>query len=98
LIIAKAKKGAKEDKPEKKTRKKKDANAPKKPMSSFFWYQATRRNILKQEQSHLAHKDLIQVSTKMKYLFYLYSLIHFIFIYQIPKILLFNSAQLIGQA
>jgi len=24
--------------PEKKTRKKRDADAPKKPMSAFFWY------------------------------------------------------------
>jgi hypothetical protein len=30
--------GKAEDKPEKKTRKKKDADAPKKPMSAFFWY------------------------------------------------------------
>jgi len=29
---------AKNDKPEKKTRKKRDVNAPKKPMSAFFWY------------------------------------------------------------
>jgi hypothetical protein len=28
----------KAEKPEKKTRKKKDVDAPKKPMSAFFWY------------------------------------------------------------
>jgi hypothetical protein len=39
----------KNDKPEKKTRKKRDANAPKKPMSAFFWYQQTRRGTLKAE-------------------------------------------------
>jgi len=38
--IAKAvKKPEKGAKGEKKTRKKKDADAPKKPMSAFFWYQ-----------------------------------------------------------
>jgi hypothetical protein len=37
--IAKSVKSKGGDKPEKKTRKKKDADAPKKPMSAFFWYQ-----------------------------------------------------------
>lgn len=36
--IASNKANAKAEKPEKKTRKKKDVDAPKKPMSSFFWY------------------------------------------------------------
>jgi len=27
------------EKPEKKTRKKRDQDAPKRPMSAFFWYQ-----------------------------------------------------------
>ena len=36
--IAKASKEKPADQPEKKTRKKKDADAPKKPMSAFFWY------------------------------------------------------------
>jgi hypothetical protein len=29
---------AKSEKPEKKTRKKKDKDAPKKPVCAFFWY------------------------------------------------------------
>jgi hypothetical protein len=38
-----------EEKPEKKTRKKRDVDAPKKPMSAFFWYQKSRRSVLKEE-------------------------------------------------
>ena len=49
-------------KSEKKTRKKKDANAPKKPMSAFFWYQGSRREALKKEQPNLGHKEVIVVS------------------------------------
>lgn len=39
LNTAKGKSAGKDDKPEKKTRKKRDVDAPKKPMSAFFWYQ-----------------------------------------------------------
>jgi hypothetical protein len=39
LNTVKAKSSGKDDKPEKKTRKKRDVDAPKKPMSAFFWYQ-----------------------------------------------------------
>ena len=39
LNAAKGKSAGKDDKPEKKTRKKRDVDAPKKPMSAFFWYQ-----------------------------------------------------------
>ena len=38
ICIAKSAKPKDTGKPEKKTRKKKDADAPKKPMSAFFWY------------------------------------------------------------
>ena len=38
-----------DEKPEKKTRKKRDVDAPKKPMSAFFWYQKSRRSVLKEE-------------------------------------------------
>jgi hypothetical protein len=58
VIIGKGK----DEKPDKKTRKKRDANAPKKPMSAFFWYQGTRRATLKAEQPEMAHKDMIKVS------------------------------------
>jgi len=39
LNTAKGKSAGKDEKPEKKTRKKRDVDAPKKPMSAFFWYQ-----------------------------------------------------------
>jgi len=47
--IGKSKSPAKPEKPGKKTRKKKNADAPKKPMGAFFHYQAERRSILKAE-------------------------------------------------
>ena len=50
------------EKPEKKTRQKRAADAPKKPMSAFFWYQQDRRTAIKQERPELAHKDVIVVS------------------------------------
>jgi hypothetical protein len=62
LNTAKAKSAGKDDKPEKKTRKKRDVDAPKKPMSAFFWYQQARRSILKAEKPELSHKDTIKVS------------------------------------
>jgi len=61
--VAKTSKDKASDKPEKKTRKKKDADAPKKPMSAFFWYQQDRRNALKQEKPNLVHKEVIVVSS-----------------------------------
>jgi hypothetical protein len=68
LNTAKAKSSGKEDKPEKKTRKKRDVDAPKKPMSAFFWYQQARRSILKAEHPEVSHKDTIKVS-KFYFLF-----------------------------
>jgi hypothetical protein len=62
LSVAKETKSKTDTKPEKKTRKKKDANAPKKPMSAFFWYQQSRRAPLKLEQPELGHKEVIVVS------------------------------------
>ena len=59
----KDKKPEKDEKPVKKTRKKKDADAPKKPMSAFFWYQQTRRSQLKEKHPNEGHKDLIKVSS-----------------------------------
>lgn len=59
---AKAKTPGKAEKPEKRTRKKKDADAPKKPMSAFFWYQGSRRENLKKEEPNLGHKEVIVVS------------------------------------
>lgn len=52
-----AKKLAKEKK-----KGKKQAGAPKKPMSAFFCYQGARRENLKQEAPNLDHKDIIKVS------------------------------------
>jgi len=49
------------DKPKK--RVKKDKEAPKKPMSPFFCYQAMRRQKLKQEQPDLNNPHIIKVST-----------------------------------
>jgi len=46
----------------KKQRNKKDKNAPKKPMSPFFCYQAVRRAPLKVEQPTLKNTDIIRVS------------------------------------
>lgn len=63
LFLAKSKTEKAPEKPEKKTRKKKDADAPKKPMSAFFWYQQSRRAILKTEKPELNHKEVIVVST-----------------------------------
>ena len=45
-----------------KKRVKKDKNAPKKPMSPFFCYQAVRRATLKAEQPTLNNTDIIKVS------------------------------------
>lgn len=61
--IGKAGKDKPSDAPEKKTRKKKDADAPKKPMSAFFWYQQDRRNAIKQDKPNLVWKEVIVVST-----------------------------------
>lgn len=48
--------------PVKKEKRKKDPNAPKKPMSAFFCFQMARRNGLKHEAPELNHKDIIKVS------------------------------------
>eukprot|EP00829_Urostomides_striatus_P003332 TRINITY_DN13743_c0_g1_i1.p1 TRINITY_DN13743_c0_g1~~TRINITY_DN13743_c0_g1_i1.p1 ORF type:complete len:150 (+),score=100.97 TRINITY_DN13743_c0_g1_i1:15-464(+) len=38
---------------------KKDKNAPKKPMTAYFWYMKTRREDLKKEKPDLNHKEII---------------------------------------
>ncbi len=45
----------------KKQKRKKDPNAPKKPMSAFFCFQMNRRAALKEEAPELNHKDIIKV-------------------------------------
>lgn len=45
----------------KKQKRKKDPNAPKKPMSAFFCFQMKRRAHLKLEAPELNHKDIIKV-------------------------------------
>jgi hypothetical protein len=50
----------KSDKPEKKTRKKKDKDAPKKPVCAFFWYQRDPKSQI--NDPNLSHKDKIKVS------------------------------------
>ena len=42
-------------------RAKKDKNAPKRPISAYFFYNQERRLTLKKEQPTLDHKDLIRV-------------------------------------
>ena len=46
-----------------KKRVKKDKDAPKKPMSPFFCYQAVRRATLKTEQPTLNNTETIKVSS-----------------------------------
>jgi hypothetical protein len=53
------------EKAEKKTRKKREPDAPKKPMSAFFWYQQARRADLKKEKPELGHKEVIVVSSQL---------------------------------
>jgi hypothetical protein len=50
--------------PVKKEKRKKDPNAPKKPMSAFFCFQMARRQGLKNEAPGLNHKDIIKVSSR----------------------------------
>lgn len=47
---------------ERKPRKQKDKDAPKKPISAFFCYQKLRRQALKNESSLLNNKELVAVS------------------------------------
>jgi hypothetical protein len=61
---AKQAKDTGDSQPEKKTRKKKDADAPKKPMGAFFWYQQARREAIKKEKPELGHKEVIKVSNQ----------------------------------
>lgn len=53
-----------EDKTKGKKRVKRDKDAPKKPMSPFFCYQAVRRGQLKLEQPTLNNTGIIKVSKK----------------------------------
>ena len=46
---------------DKKQKKEKDKNAPKKPISAFFCYQKFRREALKKENPKLNNKDLVSV-------------------------------------
>ena len=41
----------------------KDANAPKRAISAFFFYQMTRRAGLKKEQPELSHTEIVSVSS-----------------------------------
>jgi hypothetical protein len=47
----------------KKIKRKKQADAPKKPMSAFFCFQMARRPVLKEQAPELNHKDIIKVCT-----------------------------------
>lgn len=51
--------------PIKKEKRKKRADAPKKPMSAFFCFQMARRAGLKVEAPELNHKDIIKVSHRI---------------------------------
>jgi structure-specific recognition protein 1 len=53
--------------PDKKAKRKKDPNAPKKPMSAFFCFQMARRQALKGEAPDLNHKDIIKVSFSLDF-------------------------------
>jgi hypothetical protein len=55
--------------PGKKEKRKKDPNAPKKPMSAFFCFQMARRQGLKKEAPGLNHKDIIKVSEAARIFF-----------------------------
>jgi hypothetical protein len=46
---------------EKKHRKHKDKDAPKRPMSAFFCYQKARREALKKEQPKLSNTEIVSV-------------------------------------
>lgn len=59
---AKAAKAAEAEKAKVKKRVKRDKDAPKKPMSPFFCYQAVRRPQLKVEQPTLNNTEIIKVS------------------------------------
>jgi hypothetical protein len=48
---------------EKKHRKHKDKDAPKRPMSAFFCYQKARREALKKEQPKLSNTEIVSVYT-----------------------------------
>lgn len=52
---------AADEKADKKPRKKKDANAPKKPVCAFFWYQRDPANAIT-DPAIASHKDRIRVS------------------------------------
>jgi hypothetical protein len=65
VSAAKQAKDSGDSQPEKKTRKKKDADAPKKPMGAFFWYQQARREPIKKEKPELGHKEVIKVSNQI---------------------------------
>jgi hypothetical protein len=49
------------EKKEKKHRKHKDKDAPKRPMSAFFCYQKARREALKKEQPKLSNTEIVSV-------------------------------------
>ena len=51
-------------KKEKKTKAKKDKNAPKRAISAFFFYNKERRETLKKEQPNLSNKDIISTMSK----------------------------------
>ena len=47
-----------------KKRSKKDKNAPKRPISAYFFYNQERRESLKKEKPTLNNKDLIRVMSE----------------------------------
>lgn len=48
---------------EKKEKKKKDKNAPKRPITAFFAYIKSRRDALKKEQPKLSNTELVSVGS-----------------------------------
>ena len=53
-------KGSKEKKEKKQKRAKKDKDAPKRPLSAYFFYIQERRETLKKEKPSLDNKELIR--------------------------------------
>ena len=50
--------------PKSKKRSKKDKNAPKRPISAYFFYNQERRETLKKEKPSLDNKDLIRIMSE----------------------------------
>ena len=50
------------DKKDKKQKKHKDKDAPKRPMTAFFCYLKARRDLLKKEKPNLPNTEIVSVS------------------------------------